>query len=150
MRSWTLPGVLLSCAALGCSAPQRRGSTAAYKDGVIVAGVTGAAGTAAVAAGVAGTAIAVAVGTVVIGAEQFPDPPAGTPPTSTEPRERPNGCRSCRCYKQGIGRNPLGSHRTVDGGGVEEYTRQTCQQDCDRDGYTGFDCTGDKGPTWFK
>lgn len=38
----------------------------------------------------------VAVGVVVVGSEQFPDPPAGTPPTETAPKDPPDLCRSCR------------------------------------------------------
>src|SRR5688572_14781162 len=147
MRIWMLLGVVL----LGCAVHprgSRKGSTAPYKDGVLVAGV--AAGTAATATGVVvGTAAAVAVATVVVGTEQFPDPPAGTPPTCAEPREPPKKCGSCLCLGMGKGPEGLGSHYDPGGGGSVEFTRALCQEECHAYGYTGFKCTGDKDVNWF-
>lgn len=63
---------------LGCAAQPRAGRPAAgpYKDAPVAVAV--AAGTGSVVAGVAAAAaVTVVVGTVIIGAEQFPDPPAG-------------------------------------------------------------------------
>jgi len=138
---------------LGCAVHPRAGrrSQEPYRDVPVAVAIAAGTGTAAtVAAGVAtAAAVTVVVGTVVVGAEQFPDPPAGTPPTSTAPKDPPNRCRQCNCYKRGLGRSPKGNYRTLDGGGVEEYTRETCQEDCKNDGYTGFECAGDKGVSWF-
>jgi len=107
-------------------------------------------GTAAVAAGVAtAAAVTVAVGTVAVGVEQFPDPPAGTPPTDTSPREPRKRCGSCVCYGKGKGPFPLESYRKNEGGGYEEYTPATCEQDCAFHKYSGFKCSGDKTVTWF-
>lgn len=150
MRIWILLGVLI----LGCTGHQRGSrprSTEPYKDGVLVAGV--AAGTTAAATGVVvGAAAAVAVATVVVGTEQFPDPPAGTPPTSTEPRE-PKKCGTCLCFGKGTGPNPQGSHYDPgSGGGLVEFTRATCQEKCSKNKnnhYTGFKCAGDKVVNWF-
>src|SRR5262245_28672802 len=125
-------GVLLL---LGCAVQPRAGRPAArqgpYKDAPVAAAVAAGAGTAtAVAAGTAAVVVTVAVGTVAMGVEQFPDPPAGTPPTTTTtaPKDPPNRCRQCNCYKRGVGRNPLDNYRSnPEGGGVEEFTRATCQ-----------------------
>ena len=131
---------------LGCAAQQRAGRP--YKDApVAVAIATGTVGAAEVAAA---AVVTVAVGTVVVGAEQFPDPPAGTPSVETAPNDPPNRCRQCLCFKRGVGKSPKGNYRNLEDGGVEDYTRKTCQQDCDDDGYTGFTCAGDKSVTWYK
>jgi hypothetical protein len=147
VRIGTLLGVLL----LGCAvqpAARRKGATAPYKDAVLVAGV--ATGTAAAATGVVvGSAAAVAVATAVVGAEQFPDPPAGTPPTSTEPKE-PRKCGTCVCFGKGKGPDGLGSYYDPrGGGGLVEFTRETCQKQCKKLHYTGFKCTGDNDVNWF-
>lgn len=138
---------------LGCAVHPRTGrpSSRPYKDAPVAVVVAAGAGTA-VAVGTAVVVTTAAVGVVVVGAEQFPDPPAGTPPTTTTtaPKDPPNRCRQCLCYKQGVGRSPKGNYRyRKDGGGVEDYTRETCQADCANDGYTGFECAGDKRVTWF-
>jgi len=117
-------------ALLGCAAQPRAGRSAAgpYKD------------------------VPVAVGAAVVGAEQFPDPPAGTPPTSTAPNDPPNLCRNCLCFVKGLGPMPLTVPRkTPDGSGYRHYdTRATCQTDCKAKGYTGFTCSGEKTVTWFE
>src|SRR4051812_9104231 len=134
---------------LGCAAQPRAGRP--YKDAPIAFAV--GAGTGSVVAGAATAAVVtVAVATVVVGAEQFPDPPAGTPETASPPKHPPDWCGSCVCFGKGKGMDPLGSmRREGEGGGFVEYTRALCQYDCDnpKRGYTGFKCTGDKAITWY-
>lgn len=141
-------GILWTLLLLGCAAQSRSGRT--YKDVPVAVAI--AAGTGSVVAGAA-TAVVVtaAVGVVVVGAEQFPDPPAGTPEISTAPKDPPNLCRSCRCWGRGKGPGLPGLYEVPDGSGYIEHTRATCQEVCDADHYNGFDCSGDKGKiTWFR
>ena len=142
-------GVLL---ALGCAAQPRtaRPAHGPYKD--VPVAVMVAAGTGSAAATIATAAVVtVAVGTVVVGAEQFPDPPAGTPSIDTAPNDPPNLCRGCLCFAKGLGPNPLSIPREVPGGsGIRTHdTRATCQADCKYFGYNGFQCSKDKTVTWF-
>jgi len=141
--------VLLALIALGCAVHGR--GAAPQKDVPVV--VTAAAGSS-MAAGVATAAVVtIAVGAVVVGSEQFPDPPAGTPETTAAPNDPPNRCRGCICFGKGKGPEPLPTPRKVpDGNGFEDYyTRATCQHDCSNHpgGYSGFRCSGDKAVTWF-
>jgi hypothetical protein len=137
---WILGALLV----LGCATQQRP-----YKDVPVAVAV--AAGTGSMAAGVA-TAVVVtaAVATVVVGAEQFPDPPAGTPDADAATKRLPDLCGSCECYGKGRGGSAKGTHRYPPGAGAEPYTRATCRQDCKDYEYTGFKCTGDKVITWFE
>src|SRR4051812_1710858 len=132
---------------LGCAAQPKAGRP--YKDAPVLVGfATGTLGAAEVAAALV---VTVAVGTVVVGAEQFPDPPAGTPEVSTAPKDPPGLCRSCRCWGKGKGPGFPGLREVPDGNGVADHTRATCQEACDNGGYNGFDCSGDKGKiTWFR
>jgi len=138
-------GVLLL---LGCAAQPKTGRP--YKDAPVLVGV--AVGTAGAAQVAAAAVVTVAVGTVVVGANQFPDPPAGTPPTEidTAPRNPPDLCRGCRCWGRGKGPGLPGLRQVPDGSGVAEHTRATCQEACSKE-FNGFDCSGDKGKiTWFR
>lgn len=142
--------ILVFALLCGCAAQPRAGRP--YKDAPVAVAV--AAGTGSVVAGAAAAAVvAVAVGTVVIGAEQFPDPPAGTPETASPPERSPDKCGSCVCWGKGKGNNPLGSNRRVgEGGGYAPYTRALCWQGCKalKSGYTGYQCTGDKTINWVE
>jgi hypothetical protein len=145
MRRVLMLIVLAACA----GSPRPKGPGPAYRDAPIAMAVAAGSGSA-VAVGAAAAVTVAAVGVVVVGAEQFPDPGAGTPTTTAPPNGPPDQCRQCACYKKGIGRSPKGNHRYIKGGnGVEDYTRKTCQADCANDGYTGFQCAGDKQVTWF-
>ena len=57
-------------------------------------------------------------------------------------------CGSCVCYGQGKGPNPKGSTDYSEGT-PRPFTRESCQETCKTDGYSGYKCTGDKQPTWF-
>jgi hypothetical protein len=143
-------GVLVAMLLVGCAAQPKAGRP--YKDAPVAVAV--AAGTGSIAAGAATAAVVtVAVATVVVGAEQFPDPPAGTPQTTSPPIHPPDWCGSCVCFGKGKGNDPLGSNRKVgEGGGYVPYTRALCWQDCKEPprGYTGYKCTGDKAVTWVE
>lgn len=137
---------------LGCAAQPRAGRPAGqpYKDAPAALAIAAGTSTAA-AVGAAAVVTTVAVGTVVVGAEQFPDPPAGTPPTpiDTAPRD-PNRCRSCRCFGLGKSPDPRPPRKVPDGSGYVDHTRATCRQVCTDLGYSGFDCSGDKKVTWYR
>lgn len=138
---------------LGCAAQPRTGRPAGrpYKDAPTAVAIATGTGTGAAVVATAAV-VTVAVGVVVVGAEQYPDPPAGTPQTSTAPKDPPNRCGSCVCFGKGL-KYPMGSyHYEPDGAGATEYTRTLCQQACiaAKRGFTGFKCTGDKTVTWFE
>jgi len=132
---------------LGCAAQPKAGRP--YRDAPVAVAL--ATGTAAGAEVATAAVVTVAVGVVVVGSEQFPDPPAGTPPTETAPKDPPDLCRSCRCWGRGKGPGLPGLRKVPDGSGYTEHTRGSCQQVCDNQGYNGFDCSGDKGKiTWYR
>jgi hypothetical protein len=145
MRQIPVFVVLLCCAA-------QPKTQRPYQDAPVAVAV--AAGTGSVIAGAAAAAVVtVAVGTVVVGAEQFPDPPAGTPEpeTASPPQRSPDHCGSCSCYGKGLSAD-IGTYHYEDGAGATVRTRRTCWQDCKKafPNATGYRCTGDKSITWVE
>jgi hypothetical protein len=138
-------GLFMVLLFLGCAVQPRAGRK--YTDVPIVVPV--AAGTAGAAAGAATPAVVtVAVGAVVVGAEQLPDPPAGTAPVETASKD-PNPCKSCRCFGKGKSPDPQNPREAPGGSGHVDHTRASCQQLCKDKHYTGFDRSSDKKVTWF-